>query len=207
MTIYKDKHANKDDESCPSTGRKYELCLNCGFAINNSNEDEEHYGWACPQTPMMLRKPHLPTDGDFSKTPPHQRYETHSMRDSLTSSRTFPIYFDAFGHLDNEVEAASRPGRCLNCGEVWGNHGAWACGESSDSFFELDPENRFLTRAMKDSLSSKEAMRPHDTERSMIASKPVVPSVDLTDWKTWAKRPAGECPCAISAKDCRYHSG
>ena len=32
-------------------------------------------------------------------------------------------------------------------------------------------------------------------------------TVDVSDWRVWAKQPKGNCPCGISRNDCDYHRG
>ena len=134
-------------------------------------------------------------------------------------------YNDKVAHLDTEQCPESRDGeRCINCNKWWDDHLGWKCGRDLDpcgdpvSFYYASSSERYLTPSMqlsiRSSLKGKYAYL-YDAKGKLLTlsdvrvNAPVNPTVpeklDMSDWRTWAKVPAGYCACNRPKEGCAYH--
>lgn len=93
---------------------------------------------------------------------------------------------------------------CLNCTKTIYYHSGWSCSSNGSRLFSKDNQHsQYLTKTMKDSLTpsiNKATTIPAPPESSSINQ-----NVDLSDWKSWAHKKDGDCPCGISRRVCDYH--
>lgn len=120
------------------------------------------------------------------------------------------IYKDAKSREDSLDIPADRGDKemCLNCGMNWLWHNRWACadwrrlpGDDGWSFHAVPPNKRYLTRSMKESRADIGTVTCNQPAGSAGGSS----DLDLSDWRTWAHKAPGDCPCGIKREACDFH--